>query len=244
MYKINGTDLFSSCGFIADSSRESSNSIERPADPAEVFSHTWPDGTTEYDLVTVPGKKARTFKLTGYITAVSEADYIFKKQTFEALIRVQIATIYNEHIGVTVNAKLNKIATWERLTAVKGASNIITRVSVEFNELLGVALPVYGLYYGSSASVPLTATEVQSLNTAVFANEVTTDTGVVNRVISIAIQSDKSITSVNDLDDPLFGTVVYSLKGTVTIGAANFNVYSLELGAPYSTNHRHKFIIA
>jgi hypothetical protein len=244
MYKINGTDLFSSCGFLADGSRESSNSFERPADPAEVFTHAWDNGFVEYDLLTIPRRKARVFLITGYLHAKDEADYLFKKQNFDALIRVQIATIYAEELGVTVNAKLNKITRWERVTPIKNASQIMVRVGVEFNELVGIDLPVYGLFYGASALIPATSGQVQALTASPSAAEVILQTGSTYRIFSIAIQQGKAISSVNDLDGGLYSAISYTLRNTVAVNGVTYNVYALELWAPYSTNHRHKITIA
>jgi hypothetical protein len=244
MYKINGTNLFDSCGFLADKSRDSSGSFERLADPADVFSHTWENGNVDWDLNTVPGKKPRTFKLVGYITATSEADYFLKKDRFEVLIRSRIAVIYNDQTGTTVNAKLSKIPVWDPITGSKGRAIIYTKISCEFDELVGIALPVYGLYFGASSAVPTTTAMVTALTAGPFATTIDVQTGTTNRVISIAIPEGHSITSVTDLDNPLFPAVTYTLQGTIVVGSVNYYIYSLQLGAPYSTNHRHRFIIA
>lgn len=244
MYKINGTNLFDSCGFLADSSRDSVNSFERPNNPAEVFSHTWENGIKEFDLATMPGDAPRLFKITGTIFATSEADYNLKKAALETVVKVQKATIYVQEIDETVNAKFKGFTSWNRITPIKGSSQIVTKVSMEFDELLGLTFPVSGIFYGATSSVPVTAADVQAMNSTVFANEVIVNTGISGRIINLVLQGDKSITSVTDLDNPLFGNVSYPLTSTITIGAITYKIYSLQLGAPYSTNHRHKFIIA
>jgi hypothetical protein len=243
MYKINGKNLFSSCGFLADGSRDSVNSFERPNSPAEVFSHKWDNGIVDWDLTTMPGNAPRLFKITGTIFATSEADYNLKKAALEALVRVQKATIYVLEIDDTVNAKFKGFTNWDRLTPIKGSSQILTKVSMEFDELLGLSLPVYGVYSGASASVPLTAAALQALTASVFANEIIVNTGTTNRVINLGLQSDKTITSITDLDNTMFPGLTYPLQSTVTIGTVVYKIYSLQLGAPYSTNHRHRFII-
>jgi hypothetical protein len=244
MYKINGTNLFDSCGFLADSSRDSVNSFERPNNPAEVFSHKWENGVVDWDLTTVPGDEPRLFKITGTIFATSEADYNLKKAALETIVKVQKATIYVQEIDETVNAKFKGFTAWSRLTPIKGSSQIVTKVSMEFDELLGLIFPTSAIYYGTSSSVPITAADVQALTAVPFTSTVEVQTGTFNRIISLALQSDHGITSVTDLDNPYFPAVTYTLSGTVTIGTTNYKIYSLQLGAPYSTNHRHKFTIA
>jgi hypothetical protein len=244
MIKINGIDLYSSCGFLPDSSRETSNSMERPNNPTEVFSHRWDNGVVEYDTRAIPGKEPRIFKLSGCLHAISEADYNLKTTSLDALVRVPKVVIYHQEIDKTVNAKFKQYTGWNRLTPIKGSSQIITKISMEFDELLGIEFQEYTVYSGGSSAVPYTATEVQALNAAVFTKEFIVNTGTTSRIINIVLQSDKNIISITDLDNSMFPTVQYSLKGLVTVAGVNFRVFSLELGSPYSINHRHKFIIS
>lgn len=244
MYKIDGTDLTQAIGFLPDADRTTANSFERPRDVAPVYSYKWPDGVVEYDLTTIPGEEPRAFQIKGLLYATSETDYKTKKSALRTLVKKPYNTIYASEVEETVNAKFEKFTQWERLTPIKGSTQIVTRVAMSFNEVLGLTFPTYGLYYGPSASIPTTAANVLALTAAPFANEVQISTGTTQRVISIAIQEGKTITSATDLTAGIFGAVNYLQRGTVVINSVTYRIYSLELGAPYSTNHTHKIVIA
>ncbi len=242
-YKIDGIDLFTSVGFLADVNRATSNSIEQPANVSEVFSHTWDDGFVEYDLVTIPGDQPRKIRIEGHLYATSEADYRSKKSSLEVIRKKPYSTIYSPELDSTINAKFESFSTWQRLTPIKGQTKIVTKIAMDFNEVLGIALPTYSIYYGPSDTIPNTAAQVTALNSGEFANEITMDTGTTKRIMNIAIQTGRTIVSTTDLDS-VFGAVTYTQRGTVTIAGNSYNIYSLELGLPYQPSHRHKFIIS
>lgn len=244
MYKINGTDLFSSCGFLANRSRESVNSFERPRNAAEVFSHKWDNGVVEYDLATLPAQEPRVFRIAGFLFATSEADYNLKKANLDALVRVQKQTIYVQQIDTTVSAKFKAYTQWERVTKIKGSSQIVIKVAMEFDELLGIAIGSYNVFYGAASAVPLTAAALTPFSQGVVGTEITIPTGITGRVIFLALQSDKSIATALDLDNPIFPVIAMPLQGTVTVSGINYRVFALELGAPYSTNHRFKITLS
>lgn len=242
-YKVDGVDLFTSIGFLADVNKATSNSIEQPADVAPVFSHIWDDGFVEYDLVTIPSDQPRKFKIEGHLYATSEADYNTKKANLETLRKKPYSTIYSPELDETVTAKFSSFSTWQRLTPIKGQTKIVTKIAMEFNEVLGIVLPTYSIYYGPSDAIPTTADQVIALTSGVFANEITMNTGTAKRFMNIAIQTGRTLVSVTDLDS-IFSAVSYTFRSTVTIAGNSYNIYSLELGLPYSINHRHKFIIS
>ena len=245
-YKINGVDT-GSFGFVPESGRNTSNSFEQPNDPKTVFSHEWADEDgIEYDNVSPIARSARVFKLDGYLYADSEVDYNTNKSGLLDILSDPILTLFASEVNVTVNAKFKGFSTWQRMTQIKGSTKIVTKVTMEFNELMGTDLPVYDLYYGPADSIPVTAGDVTALTDAVYSTNVTMNTGTTYRFFSLAIQVGKSIVSVTDLDAGVFGDVTsqYTLRGTATISAHTYNIYSMEVAIPYSTSHRHKFILS
>lgn len=102
------------------------------------------------------------------------------------------------------------------------------------------------IYYGSSATQPITNSDVVSLNQTPFAANVTLNTGITNRFFTVAFEQSVSITSIIDLDLPLFNdlTTDYLYKGNVTISGLTYKIYTLELAIPYSTNHRHQITLS
>lgn len=245
-YRLNGTDI-ANLGFIADSSRNTSNSFEQSNDPKPVFSHEWGDENgVEYDNVSPVVKQARSFKLDGYLYAVSEGEYVSNKAALLALLYQPILTISATEVNVTVNAKFKGFSTWQRMSQIKGSDKIVTKVTMEFNELMGTSIPTYDLYYGPSAALPTTALQVQALNQTTYAGSVILNTGVTYSRFSFGIKNDKSIISVTDLDGGGFYdlTDLYTLRFSTTISGNTYDIYSLENALSYSINHRHQFILA
>jgi hypothetical protein len=115
---------------------------------------------------------------------------------------------------------------------------------MEFDELLGVDFGSYNVFYGVANSVPLNAAALTPFSQGAVGTEITIPTGTTGRVIFLALQSDKAIASALDLDNPIFPVISMPLKGTVTVSGINYRVFALELGAPYSTNHRIKITLS
>jgi len=245
-YKINGVDLYTSIGFVADSNRSSSDSFERPNEIKPIFTHDYGDDNgVDIDLVSPRFKQARVLRLEGYIYATSEADYKAKKSAKDALFATALLTIEADEVGVTVNATFKGTPTWNRLTKVKGETQIVTKVAFEFDEVMSIATPSYNLFYGPSSAIPVTEADVLALTQVTYVSEVTLNTGTTNRFFSLVLQSDKSIISVTDLDGGAFGNITsqYVLRGTVVVSGHTYNIYSMEVAVPYSTAHHHKIVL-
>lgn len=102
------------------------------------------------------------------------------------------------------------------------------------------------IYFGSSASQPITESDIVSLTKIDFEQSFILNTGVINRFFTFAIESSAGIVSVTDLDVPIFNdlTADYLFKGNVTIDTLTYKIYTLELAIPYSINHRHEVILS
>lgn len=103
----------------------------------------------------------------------------------------------------------------------------------------------FSLYYGPSAAIPVTGSDILALNQTIFAPSLTLNTGTTNSVFSIVIQTSKTISAVTDLDAGGFSDIksLYTVQGTVTISEVVYNIYTMVNALPYSTNHRHQFTL-
>lgn len=252
-YRVNGYDLFELAGFIADGGRVTSNSIERPRSPKPTYKYDFKDEQgVQWDFISPVFDEPRSLRLDGHIIATSEADYEAKKLALVTLLKSGLLTIYASHIEKTVSAKFKSFLTWERLTKIKGQTKIVTKIGIELDEIMDAVLPTYDLFYGSSAGFPLTQSAVQNLTNAAFSNVVELQTGTVNRVFSIVIQSDKNIVSVlstpADAPNPIgLSTEItsqYTQRGTVIIGGVTYKIMSMQVGFPYSSNHKHTITLS
>lgn len=245
-YKINGTDLNTAVGFVADDSRATSNSFERPHDDKPIFEHDYGDENGKvYDLVSPRFKEARVLRLSGWIVASSEADYKSKKAAFAAILATPLLTLFAEEVDETVNATKPRFTTWERLTPIKGSSRIITRVVIEMDEVMNVALPTYGIYLGSSAGLLATEADVLALDALAWTTTPSLSTGTVNRFFHLVVGEGVSIVSATNVG-ALFPdiTLLYTPQTGITVDGNPMDVYTMEIGIPYSEDRTHEFELA
>ncbi len=106
----------------------------------------------------------------------------------------------------------------------------------------------YQVFYGPTSSAPTTSADVRSLPNSRFSsagNTFTLNTGSTEVNFSVAMPSTESITQVIDLD---------ALNANITAEYVNnpfnvddgggtpvlYNVYTMTIAVPYSSDHRHQ----
>ena len=134
-YKVNGYDLVSAFGIIPDADYTTADSFEKPADPVEVFSHTWEDGVVEYDLQAPVQLKPRLFTIKGTLIAATLADYAAIKLALNSILFENYVTLEMVDLGIKANAKLKGGASWHRITNLS-SSKIAVQVQFQFDEVL------------------------------------------------------------------------------------------------------------
>lgn len=245
-YRVNGHDLFILTGFIADGTRVTSNSIEKPHDPNQVYRYDFKDGEgTQWDFVTPITDEPRTVRINGHLYATSEADYHSKRESLISLLKSGLLTIYASHIEQTVSARFKSFPTWERLTKIKGQSKILAKIEIELDEVIGEELPIYNLFYGGTTAIPNTEAQVKGLPvSAPTEMNFTVNTGL-NRIVVIAIPITLSIKTIRDLQSHEFlyedhreGNS-YKLRQLITVNGADYKIIVLQNGIAYSSNHEH-----
>jgi hypothetical protein len=107
------------------------------------------------------------------------------------------------------------------------------------------------IFYGTGSAAPTTSTDVRNLPNKVFtttANPFTLNTGATNRFFTVALPtrntSHDTITSVTDTDAlgaDITANYVNSAFNVGDGGGVNsiYNVYTMEVATPYSSDHRH-----
>lgn len=142
--------------------------------------------------------------------------------------------------------------------ALKTSTSLAYRVKVVDTYQASISSAVYSLtstvshlkliFYGPTASDPVTSADVRALPTLAFtdaANPVTLNTGTTQRRFSFAAPTGTSITEVLDLDalnanitnNYILSTFnVEDFAGTVT----SYRVYTMTNAIAYSDNHRHR----
>ena len=105
-------------------------------------------------------------------------------------------------------------------------------------------------FYGPSATTPANSADVRALPSSAFqtsdANTFTLNTGTTEDKFVVALPPGVDIATVIDLD--AFDTDItseYISLGTITVDDAGstgrtYNLYEMNLGGPYSSNHRHQ----
>lgn len=245
-HKINGQDIYAQFGWLVTKGVET---FLAPNVPKDRFSKDWGDENgIEYDLTGQVYLKPRVFNLSGYILADTVEELLFKfQQLTNTLNSSGFLTIYIKSINSTFTAICKSYPTWETATKISNSANKIGfRISVDFDEVTNVELPTYDLFYGSSASIPLTEEAINALASTEYVSNLVLHTGATNRTFSVVIQNEKNILSVEDLDGGLFKdlTSQYINRGTVVIGGYTYKIMSMQIGFPYSTNHRHQIILS
>lgn len=247
-YKFSGIDIESACGFYVGSDRASSNSIEKPASVKTPYTHNWGDENgTEIDISAPIRTEARKFVISGTLLANSESEYRSRKQALTAALYVPYIFIYQPEINETVVGKFTGFSSWERLTQVKGANQIVTKITMEFDEVTDVALPVYDVFFGPSSAVPITEADVVLLNQAEYAlSGVVINTGTDQRIINIVKRATLTLTSVVDDEDSEVGELkdLFELQSTLDLDGESYDVLSMINTAPFLTNRKFRFFLA
>jgi hypothetical protein len=112
----------------------------------------------------------------------------------------------------------------------------------------------YYRFYGPSASTPANSAAVRALSTSAFqtsaVNTFQLNTGTTQTKFVVALPPGRTITQVLDVD-ALYANITanYVLLGTISVLDAGgtsrtYNLYEMNIGAPYASNHRHEITTA
>lgn len=144
-------------------------------------------------------------------------------------------TNYNHNF---VNATADQINYRYVVTDTLGYSTTVTR-NVNFS---------YKVFYGPSSSQPISSAAVRALPSNRFTsagNTFTLNTGDTEVIFSVAMPATESITEVLDLDALNANITSEYVNNPFNVDDAGgnpvaYNVYTMTIAIPYSSNHRHQ----
>lgn len=236
-HKINGQDIYAQFGWLVTKGVET---FLAPNVPKDRFSKDWGDENgIEYDLTGQVYLKPRVFNLTGYLLGDSVQDLLNKFNALTAVLNsTGFLTIYIKSIDSTFTAICKSFPTWETATKIRNQDGLIGfRISVDFDEIVNVALPSYDLYYGGVSAIPTTEQQVLLLPvSSAYQSSFSINTGL-NRVVAIAVQDGKSIQSAFDETSNETLTGSFTLRSTIQVNGKGYKIYALQNLISFSSNH-------
>jgi hypothetical protein len=210
-----------------------------------------------------------SFSITGQATTVEVGTTLSGSKTFTWSINPGSGTvgnldIYDNTAGSTLLAATPNDGTQSvTITTNQLNSNGATQSwrgigqntapSGTFNSSNFVVTARYYRFYGPVASSPTNSAEVRALPSSAFHTGAATfnlNTGTTQTKFVVALPPGVTISSVVDLDALNANiTSEYVLIGTMNVqdaGGTNraYNIYEMNIGAPYSSSHRHQITTA
>jgi len=122
-----------------------------------------------------------------------------------------------------------------------------------FNSSIFTVTSRFYRFYGPTSSTPANSAQVRALPTSAFhtgAGTFTLNTGNTETKFVVALPPGVTISSVIDIDALNANiTSEYVLLGTINVldaGSTNrsYNLYEMNIGAPYSSNHQHSITVS
>ena len=135
LYKLGGLDMYTTYGYVPMSG---SNPILQFRKRKEPFSNNWPEENgLEYDLTEVPKYEDRTFNISGWIIAVSKADFYTKYNAlFDALNVPGTLTLESIELEKTVEIMYMEMSGIDRLTRMNVISGkVVVKIDLVLKEV-------------------------------------------------------------------------------------------------------------
>jgi hypothetical protein len=127
---------------------------------------------------------------------------------------------------------------------------------VGFNSANRTVTSRYFRFFGASATTPVTSADVRGLPASQFqtsnSNVFNLATGAVLTKFVVALPPSRTISNVIDIDALSADiTSQYVFQGTITVNddggsgtARTYNLYEMNVGAPYASSHNHQITTA
>jgi hypothetical protein len=147
-------------------------------------------------------------------------------------------TASTSYTHVFVNSTADQINYRYVVTDSLGYTTTATR-NVDFS---------YKVFYGPSSFVPTTSADVRALSSNIFSNAGSTftlNTGSTEINFTVALPSTQTVSSVIDLDALNANITSQYVNNPFNVNDAGgnpvaYNVYTMTIAIPYSSNHRHQ----
>ena len=104
------------------------------------------------------------------------------------------------------------------------------------------------IFYGSTNVIPTTSADIRALPNRLFnigTDEITLQTGNVNKIFVVAVPSNKTIDLVLD-ENAMFADITRTYVGSTIMVAdaggleTEYNIYIMSNAIPYTRNHKHR----
>ena len=210
--------------------------VTEPIDPSVSLSVS--PSTIETGTTAISNTLSFSYTINNPGAAVASVSLEFRRGNTGSWTVLTTNTALTSFVHSFVNASADQINYRYVVTDDQGSTATATR-NVSFS---------YQVFYGPTSSVPTTSADVRSLPSSRFlsaGNTFTLNTGSTEVNFSVAMPSTQSITEVLDLD---------ALNANITAEYVNnpfnvddgggtpvlYNVYTMTIAIPYSSDHRHQ----
>lgn len=251
-YLLDTKDLYTEYGFVVTSGKAD---FLRFPKAKERYSYSWPDENgTEYDLDEIPVFEDPIAVLSGYLLAETEFEFLSKRYQFFADLRtVGLKTLKVIDTGDEFDVFYLDNPTSEvpkgfkvKGTTLKAWKIEISLQTVNYTLSTPISPDPAGIYYGPSTVMPTTESQVLALTSIPYSSTVQLNTGTTMTWFNIVLPVGRNIVSVTDIDAGPFSdvTALYTFRSNITIDSVARKIISMQIAVPYSTNHRHNFILS
>ena len=210
--------------------------VTEPIDPSVSLSVS--PSTIETGTTAISNTLSFSYTINNPGATVASVSLEFRRGNTGSWTVLTTNTGLTSYVHSFVNASADQINYRYVVTDSQGSTATATR-NVSFS---------YQVFYGPTSSVPTTSADVRALPSSRFlsaGNTFTLNTGSTEVNFSVAMPSTQSITQVIDLD---------ALNANITAEYVNnpfnvddgggtpvlYNVYTMTIAIPYSSDHRHQ----
>jgi hypothetical protein len=210
--------------------------VTEPIDPSVSLSAS--PSTIETGTTAISNTLSFNYTINNPGATVASVSLEFRRGNTGAWTVLSTNTALTSYVHSFVNASADQINYRYVVTDSQGSSATATR-NVSFS---------YKVFYGPVSSAPVTSADVRSLPTSRFSsagNTFNLNTGSTEVNFSVAMPSTESITQVIDLDALNANITAEYVNNPFNVDDAggtpvSYNVYTMTIASPYSSDHRHQ----
>jgi hypothetical protein len=148
---------------------------------------------------------------------------------------------------VTITSTIHNDPTLSTATTIYYRVRVVDSYETTMSSTTSVAFNRV-IFFGPSAAAPTTSNAVRALPDRIFINgdnPFILNTGSTNVIFTVAMPAPLTIDEVNDLDAYGFDITSAYISSTFSVAdsagtLSSYNVYTMTIGAAYTSNHRHE----
>lgn len=210
--------------------------VTEPIDPSVSLSAS--PSTIETGTTAISNTLSFNYTINNPGATVASVSLEFRRGNTGAWTVLSTNTALTNYVHSFVNGSADQINYRYVVTDSQGSTATATR-NVSFS---------YQVFYGPTSSVPTTSADVRALPSSRFlsaGNTFTLNTGSTEVNFSVAMPSTQSITQVIDLDALNANITAEYINNPFNVDDGGgtpvlYNVYTMTIAIPYSSDHRHQ----